>query len=137
MLIAVDPVAETVAEALEHDAQLLVTHHPLLLRGVHAVPADDPKGGLVHRLVRAGVGLFCAHTNADAAEPGVSDALAHVLGLRVTGVLDPRDETSRTGLGGSASPPNPSPCGHSPTGCVPRCPTPRGGYGPVAIHGGW
>ena len=99
VLIAVDPVAETIADALEHDAQLLVTHHPLLLRGVHGVPADDPKGGLVHRLVRAGVGLFCAHTNADAADPGVSDALAHVLGLRVTGVLDPHDETSRTGLG--------------------------------------
>ena len=99
VLIAVDPVAETVAEALERDTDLLVTHHPLLLRGVHGVPADDPKGGLVHRLVRAGVGLFCAHTNADAADPGVSDALAHVLGLRVAGVLDPRDGDSRTGLG--------------------------------------
>jgi dinuclear metal center YbgI/SA1388 family protein len=99
VLVAVDPVAETVAEALEHDAQLLVTHHPLLLRGVHGVPADDPKGSLVHRLVRAGVGLFCAHTNADAADPGVSDALARVLGLRVTGALDPREGNSRTGLG--------------------------------------
>jgi len=137
VLIAVDPVAETIADALEHDAQLLVTHHPLLLRGVHGVPADDPKGGLVHRLVRAGIGLFCAHTNADAADPGVSDALAHVLGLRVTGVLDPRDGSSRTGLGGSASCPNPRPCGHSPTGCVPCCPRLRGAYGPVAIHGAW
>jgi dinuclear metal center YbgI/SA1388 family protein len=99
VLVAVDPVAETVAEALEHDAQLLVTHHPLLLRGVHGVPADDPKGSLVHRLVRAGVGLFCAHTNADAADPGVSDALAHALRLRVTGVLAVRDELSHTGLG--------------------------------------
>ncbi|MGH3886599.1 MAG: Nif3-like dinuclear metal center hexameric protein [Pseudonocardiaceae bacterium] len=99
VLVAVDPVAETVAEALEQDAQLLVTHHPLLLRGVHGVPADDPKGALVHRLVRAGVALFCAHTNADAADPGVSDALAHALGLRVTGGLDPREGASHTGLG--------------------------------------
>ena len=43
VLVAVDPVAETVAEALERDTGLLVTHHPLLLRGVHGVPADDPK----------------------------------------------------------------------------------------------
>ena len=99
VLVAVDPVAETVTEALEQDVQLLVTHHPLLLRGVHGVPADDPKGALVHRLVRAGIGLFCAHTNADAANPGVSDALAHALGLRVTGVLDVREGSSRTGLG--------------------------------------
>ena len=44
VLIAVDPVAETVEEAVEAGAQLLVTHHPLLLRGVHGVPADDPRG---------------------------------------------------------------------------------------------
>jgi dinuclear metal center YbgI/SA1388 family protein len=104
VLVAVDPVAETVEEALDQDAQLLVTHHPLLLRGVHGVPADDPKGALVHRLVRAGVGLFCAHTNADAADPGVSDALAHALGLQVIAPLSPRpanpaDLLSATGLG--------------------------------------
>jgi dinuclear metal center YbgI/SA1388 family protein len=111
VMVAVDPVAETVAETLERDAQLLVTHHPLLLRGVHGVPADDPKGGLVHRLVRAGVGLFCAHTNADAANPGVSDALAHALGLRVIGVLDPREGTSQLGLGRIGELPEPEPLG--------------------------
>ena len=90
VLIAVDPVPETVDEALEIGAQLLVTHHPLLLRGVHGVPADSPKGQLVHRLIRAGVGLFTAHTNADSADPGVSDALAAALGLTVEGPLQPR-----------------------------------------------
>lgn len=90
VVVAVDPVAATVDEALGAGAQLLVTHHPLLLRGVHGVPADDPKGALVHRLVRAGAGLFCAHTNADRADPGVSDALAAALGLDVTGPLQPR-----------------------------------------------
>ncbi|MDQ2584868.1 Nif3-like dinuclear metal center hexameric protein [Saccharothrix yanglingensis] len=86
-LFCVDPVESTVDEALEVGAQLLVAHHPLMLRGVTGVPADDPKGALVHRLIRAGVALYTAHTNADAANPGVSDALAHALGLTVTGPL--------------------------------------------------
>ncbi|MDT7664140.1 MAG: hypothetical protein QOG57_3475 [Pseudonocardiales bacterium] len=90
VLVAVDPVPETVQEALDVGAQLLVTHHPLLLRGVHGVPADHPKGQLVHRLIRAGAGLFTAHTNADSADPGVSDALAGALGVTVTGPLEPR-----------------------------------------------
>ena len=90
VLVAVDPVPETVAEAVDTGAQLLVTHHPLLLRGVHGVPADQPKGRLVHQLVRAGAALFTAHTNADSADPGVSDALADALGLRVEGPLQPR-----------------------------------------------
>jgi dinuclear metal center YbgI/SA1388 family protein len=88
VLVAVDPVPETVEEAVGEGAQLLVTHHPLLLRGVHGVGADNPKGALVHRLIRAGAALFTAHTNADAADPGVSDALAAAIGLTVTGPLE-------------------------------------------------
>ncbi|GAA1838247.1 Nif3-like dinuclear metal center hexameric protein [Pseudonocardia ailaonensis] len=97
VLFAVDAVAETVDEALASDVQLLVTHHPLLLRGVHGVGADTPKGALLHRLIRGGVGLFTAHTNADSADPGVSDALAGALGLTVEAPLqaapaDPLDK---------------------------------------------
>ena len=89
VLFAVDPVVETVDEALDAGAGLLVTHHPLLLRGVHGVGADTPKGALLHRLIRGGAGLFTAHTNADAADPGVSDALADAIGVRVDGPLQP------------------------------------------------
>ncbi len=85
VLVAVDPVPETVAEAGAD--RMLVTHHPLLLRGVHGVGADTPKGGLLHRLIRGGTALFTAHTNADSADPGVSDALAAALGLSVDGPL--------------------------------------------------
>jgi dinuclear metal center YbgI/SA1388 family protein len=100
VLVAVDPVAAVVDEAVETGAQLLVTHHPLFLTAVHGVPADDPKGRLVHRLVRAGCGLFVAHTNADrAADVGVNDALAAVLGLTGTRPLQPVAPGSREGLG--------------------------------------
>ncbi|KAA2263832.1 Nif3-like dinuclear metal center hexameric protein [Solihabitans fulvus] len=99
VLVCVDPVESTVDEALEVGAQLLLAHHPLLLRGVHGVPADDPKGGLVHRLVRAGAALVCAHTNADSASPGVSDALAAALGLAVTGPLVPNVTDATIGAG--------------------------------------
>ncbi|MPZ85641.1 MAG: Nif3-like dinuclear metal center hexameric protein [Actinophytocola sp.] len=98
ILVCVDPVESTVDEVLEMDGEMIVAHHPLLLRGVHGVPASSPKGGLVHRLVRAGAALFCAHTNADAADPGVSDALAESLGLTVVGPLRPNPD-GRTGIG--------------------------------------
>ncbi len=89
VLFAVDPTAAVVQEAVERGVDLVVTHHPLLLTPVHGVPADDPKGRLVHRLIRAGIGLFVAHTNADrAADHGVNDALATVLGLTDTVPLE-------------------------------------------------
>ncbi|MBO2453886.1 Nif3-like dinuclear metal center hexameric protein [Actinomadura barringtoniae] len=87
VLFAVDPVAAVVDEALEWSADLIVTHHPLLLRGVTSVAATTPKGRLIHRLITAGTALYTAHTNADVADPGVSDALARAVGL--TGDLRP------------------------------------------------
>lgn len=85
--VAVDATAEVAATVGPRG--LLLAHHPLLLRGVDTVAASTPKGGLIHQLIRAGAALFTAHTNADSANPGVSDALAEVLGLTVDGVLDP------------------------------------------------
>jgi dinuclear metal center YbgI/SA1388 family protein len=81
ILFAVDPTSAVVEEAKEYGAQLLVTHHPLFLRGVHGVATTTAKGRVVHELLGAGCALFVAHTNADAAAPGVSDALARVIGL--------------------------------------------------------
>jgi dinuclear metal center YbgI/SA1388 family protein len=99
VLFAVDPTADVVDEVIETGADLLVTHHPLFLTPVHGVPADDPKGRLVHRLIRAGAALFVAHTNADrAAGCGVNDALAAVLGLRDCAPLEPAADP-RAGLG--------------------------------------
>ncbi|MFI1919465.1 Nif3-like dinuclear metal center hexameric protein [Nocardia sp. NPDC020380] len=94
VLFAVDATAAVVAEAIAWGAQALVVHHPLLLRGVDTVAADTPKGALLHRLIRSGCALFTAHTNADSADPGVSDALAQAIGLTVTGPLDPKPATA-------------------------------------------
>ncbi|WP_372497884.1 Nif3-like dinuclear metal center hexameric protein [Tomitella fengzijianii] len=89
VLVCVDATAAVVDEAVRSGAQLIIAHHPLLLRGVDTVGAHTPKGALVHRLIRSGCALFTTHTNADSADPGVSDALADALGLTVTGPLDP------------------------------------------------
>lgn len=84
--VAVDATSAVVDEVPANG--LLLAHHPLLLRGVDTVAASTPKGALIHRLIRSGRSLFTAHTNADSASPGVSDALADALELTVQGVLD-------------------------------------------------
>ncbi|AGL15308.1 Nif3-like dinuclear metal center hexameric protein [Actinoplanes sp. N902-109] len=81
VLGVVDVVPETVEQAVEAGADLIVAHHPLLLKGVSSVAPDTYKGRIVHRLIKADVALYVAHTNADVAHPGVSDALADRLGL--------------------------------------------------------
>lgn len=81
VLLAVDPVQAVIDEAVAWGADLLLVHHPLLLKPVHSVAAVTPKGRAVHSLVRGGVALLVAHTNADAPAAGVSEAMAHAFGL--------------------------------------------------------
>lgn len=81
VLLAVDPVAAVVDQAIGWGADLLVTHHPLFLGGVSSVAATTFKGSVVHRLLTGGCALHVAHTNADAAPRGVADALADLVGI--------------------------------------------------------
>ncbi len=81
VLFAVDPVLPVAQEATEWGAQLLVVHHPLFLKGVHGVARTTPKGRTLGVLQDAGCALLTAHTNADQAVGGVSEALATALGL--------------------------------------------------------
>lgn len=81
VLCVVDCVPETVEQALAERADLIVAHHPLLLKPVSSIAPDTYKGAIIHRLIRNDVALYVAHTNADVANPGVSDALAARLGL--------------------------------------------------------
>lgn len=87
VVVAVDVTPAVLAQV--PDRGLLLAHHPLLLHGVDSVSADTAKGALIHSMIRSGRALFTAHTNADSASPGVSDALAGALGLKVVDVLSP------------------------------------------------
>jgi dinuclear metal center YbgI/SA1388 family protein len=89
ILLAVDPVQVVADEAVDLDADLVVVHHPLYLRGTTTVAANTPKGKVVHTLLASGCGLLTAHTNADSPTGGVSEAMAFALGLRDVVPLQP------------------------------------------------
>jgi dinuclear metal center YbgI/SA1388 family protein len=81
MHFAVDPTLAVIEEARALGADLVVTHHPLLLRGIHSVATSHAKGATITSLVVNDIALYVAHTNADVASPGVNDALAEACGL--------------------------------------------------------
>lgn len=81
VLAALDATPGVVEEARRLDAQLLITHHPILFRGRKNLREDDAEGALLCALVRSGLSLIAAHTNYDNAPIGVNDALASALGL--------------------------------------------------------
>jgi dinuclear metal center YbgI/SA1388 family protein len=97
--LAVDAVVDTADEALELGAQLLLVHHPLLLRGVTSVAEDRYKGAVIARLIRGGCALLAAHTNADIVADGTSAVLARALGLQDTRPIVPAASDATLGLG--------------------------------------
>ena len=100
VMFAVDPTIEVIDEAIEWGAELLITHHPLLLKGVTSVAANTPKGRAVHRLIESGTALLTVHTNGDSAVGGVSDVLADALGLQNVSPLTPAaDGLPEEGIG--------------------------------------
>lgn len=87
--LAVDAVPATARETVELGAGLLLTHHPLLLRGVTTIAESTYKGSVLATLVRGGSALVAAHTNADVVTTGTSAVLADRIGLTDQRPLDP------------------------------------------------
>lgn len=79
--LAVDAVLDTVGEAIDLGADLLLVHHPLLMRGVTTVSQRTYKGSVLARLIKADCALVAAHTNADVVSQGTSAVFATALGL--------------------------------------------------------
>lgn len=84
ILLTVDVTDEIVEEAIAGGFDLIIAHHPLLLRGVKSVAEETSKGSLLAKAIRANLAIYSAHTNADIVPRGVSAALAAAFGLANT-----------------------------------------------------
>ena len=80
ILVSLDITDEVIGEAEELGAELIVSHHPLFF-SLKTVTDGEPEGRKILRLARNSISAICMHTNLDAADGGVNDALAAVLGL--------------------------------------------------------
>lgn len=87
LLVTLDITEQVVQEAAERGVQLIVAHHPVIFGGVKSVTDQTSTGRILLSLVESGIAAICAHTNLDAVEGGVNDALALRLGLTDIGQL--------------------------------------------------
>lgn len=87
VLLALDITDEVADEAKALGAQLIVSHHPVIFHPLKSVTAEG-EGALVLKLIEAGIGAICMHTNLDIAAGGVNDVLLSLLGAEEAGALD-------------------------------------------------
>ena len=81
VLVALDITPEVIEEAMETGAQLIVAHHPVIWDKLGRVTDESVTGRKILTLIEHGIAAICAHTNLDAAQGGVNDALAQAVGL--------------------------------------------------------
>ncbi|MDW7675665.1 MAG: Nif3-like dinuclear metal center hexameric protein, partial [Bacillota bacterium] len=87
VLLTIDINQQVIAEAIEADAQLIITHHPLIFQPLKQLRSDLPQGNLIYNLINGGINVYAAHTNWDSTRDGVSQTLANLLELANCEVL--------------------------------------------------
>jgi dinuclear metal center YbgI/SA1388 family protein len=95
-LVALDCTLPVLELARQLEAQLIITHHPVIFQPIRRVNEDS----VVYHLIRSGIAVISAHTNLDIARGGVNDALADAIGLsdcRGLELISPEDSLGRIG----------------------------------------
>lgn len=95
--IALDATSAVIEDAIEHGADMLITHHPLIFKGVKEVTDSEFVGRRVMNLIRNNIAFFCMHTNFDAAK--MSEIVRKKLSLPEGIVLLPSKEDPEKGIG--------------------------------------
>ncbi len=91
VLVALEVTDRVIEEAIENEANLILTHHPLIFKSLNRLNTSAGLGRQMAQLIKHNITVYSAHTNLDAAPNGVSIVLARLLGVENPGFLAPPD----------------------------------------------
>jgi len=99
ILLCLDVTEDILAEAERRSCNMIVSHHPLIFKGIKQLTGGDPVQRMAIEAIKKNIAIYSAHTNLDAAWDGVSHEIAHTLGLENLRVLAPRGDDPSVGTG--------------------------------------
>lgn len=89
ILLALDVIEPVIQEAIALNADMIITHHPLILfQKIKNVTTQTHLGNNIIQLIQNKISVFSAHTNLDVAFGGTNDVLAHLAGLKNIHILE-------------------------------------------------
>lgn len=94
-MLCIDLTSEVLQEAIDERVSLVVAYHPPLFSPLQAVTSLDPKQQLVLEAIRHKIAIYSPHTALDAAEKGVNDWLADILGPGQRRSIRPSDAAEK------------------------------------------
>jgi dinuclear metal center YbgI/SA1388 family protein len=99
VFVSLDPTLQALKKAVKAEAQLLLTHHPLIFQPLSHLDGDLYPGNVIFEALRHGVAIVAAHTNLDVARGGINDMLADLFHLSDVEVLQPVEGNSGRDIG--------------------------------------
>ncbi len=99
VFVTLDTNINTVKEAIEKDADMIVSHHPVLLGGIKRIDYTTATGQMIKLLIENDIPLFAAHTNMDTARGGINDRLSQMFDLTDVKILEHHTDDVTAGLG--------------------------------------
>lgn len=99
VLLSLDVTEDVIKEALDRECNLIISHHPLIFRGLKQLTGQDMTQKLVIDALKHGIAVYSAHTNLDSVWDGVSHEIGRRLGVKELEVLDPQPQNPHAGLG--------------------------------------
>lgn len=91
VLLTLDVTEAVVDEAIDKKADLIVSHHPFLFKGLKSINIDSGKGKVIQKLIDHRISVYSAHTNLDAAGGGLNHYIADLLEIKSIKPLVPSD----------------------------------------------
>ena len=95
--VALDATDEVIEQAVSANADMLITHHPLLFSPLKKITDEHFIGGRVVKLLQHDISYYAMHTNYDVC--GMADISAAILGLDGAETLEVTDKESMEGIG--------------------------------------
>ena len=87
VLICLDVTEQVIAEAVEKGCDTILSHHPLIFKGIKKLRQDQPVQTLCIQAIQAGLNLYAAHTSYDCAPLGINYSRMQALGLEKGALL--------------------------------------------------
>lgn len=98
-LLTLDTNVSVVKEAIDAGADMIVSHHPILLGGIKRIDYSEPTGEMLKLLIENNIAVFAAHTNMDTVKGGINDRLAEMFSIQDVKILEQHTPDITAGLG--------------------------------------
>ncbi len=97
--LTLDLFKENIDEAVSAGVDMIISHHPILFKGVQKIDYSSQQGYIVKQLIQNDIALYSSHTSMDCANGGINDVLAKKLGLINTRIIEKNSDFHDCGLG--------------------------------------